>query len=729
MAAQAGEYFGGLATQFYRDVVEFTAAFARQESCAAFVEATLASRRCRRRRQKYSDALLAARRPAPPQWVRRLMHESFALYCVYRRTAVPGAQKPDTVPEGSVHFPRTLQRLLVHHGVFGQTLSDRRTIRERSNERFNKLWRKMRGRQVTVWMDNYYRRRFVANPAIGYTALSCSVLSVLHTEDLAICPLPPDLGDLLRARGRMAQELHTMARKLTDFVRDMMSCTINPSDVRVPLDVRRDRVRSLQWSPLQMTRESVSNNVDFVKLMEHLRATVLPHCRAPLPVLMDINLYYRHLKFVYSKTYLRWDYAHHFRFCPPIFGVWHSYKQACRVVWRRFHSQVVFLQHGTCRVGEPFPVAPRLRTLELLYAAVLLLPVEVRQQLHATVLDRQRQLDLAEGRLRVARRWSFARRRVVDGDTQEQRVETAEKDVRKCAHSLRHAVAMERLVSWYVPALFVIGQQVRECHWAGREAASSYHARNVMMNSFVVMLSLLQSEASHTEHLRVLGLALMMWQHWHDGLPGVLFSEEVAEASLSRLGESLRSNPHATTVEAADDLFVLVRPGKLGFRRIRSELPTAAFLHMVEQNVRTFIGSAHNVVTNVPWTKERMCRAVAAQLAPHDVPPPLGQVPVFEGIRALLGHYLRVLISGGDPEEDLHNFLDITAPRRGLARRLRYENECTKVRPMLTEFHRKVAQQENITGVTCTLDAAVPPGFRGGRYHRPAPGPHVSVEH
>ena len=120
----------------------------------------------------------------------------------------------------------------------------------------------------------------------------------------------------------------------------------------------------------------------------------------------------------------------------------------------------------------------------------------------------------------------------MEGPATDNRIQVAEDDVARCAHALRQAVAMERLVSWYAPALFVIGQQVRECHWGPREAGTSRHPHNAMMNAFVVMLSLLQGEASHTEHLRVLGLALMMWQQWHDGLPGVLFSEEVTHCLL-----------------------------------------------------------------------------------------------------------------------------------------------------------------------------------------------------
>ena len=59
--------------------------------------------------------------------------------------------------------------------------------------------------------------------------------------------------------------------------------------------------------------------------------------------------------------------------------------------------------------------------------------------------------------------------------------------------------------------------------------------------------------------------------------------------------------PHVTTVEAAQDLFLLVRPGFLGFMDVRMEGPTQAFVDMVRRNIMFFIGTMSNVVAYVPW--------------------------------------------------------------------------------------------------------------------------------
>ena len=79
-------------------------------------------------------------------------------------------------------------------------------------------------------------------------------------------------------------------------------------DVRVSLDVLRVGVRSLQWTPFQLSPRCCSNSADFVTLLDFVRGTVLSHCRSPVPLLLDVNLYYRHLKMWYSKGYGQWRY-------------------------------------------------------------------------------------------------------------------------------------------------------------------------------------------------------------------------------------------------------------------------------------------------------------------------------------------------------------------------------------------------------------------------------------
>ena len=467
----------------------------------------------------------------------------------------------------------------------------------------------------------------------------------------------------------------------------------------------------------------------FVDIMHMIATKVLTRARAPVPVLIDLNLYYRHLKLSYSKGCMRWKYREFFKYCPVIFGVWHSYKHACTLVYRRFLSQLVFLQHGTQSAGQNFPTAPRLRTLELVYAAILLLPQETRKALTEAVHDRQRTMEAAVKKVALHKRWAAATKNKgassaahTHNAAEQTRAEAA---LRTAEISLAHALAMERLVCLYVPALFVAGNEVRECHWEGRDMGSGAMARRAMVTCAIIMLSLCRTDAPGKEHLRDVCLALLFWQPWHGDLRGCMFSEEPCEASLSRLGEALRSNPHVTTVEGAQDLFLLVRPGAPGVKDVRSEGPTRDFVAMVDRNIRLFLSTTATVVTYVPWSRAKQCTTVRGVYSMADLPPPLGYLPPFEGLRALLGHYLHRMIQGGVQEVKTVTVLDKLIPHRGLVDRLDYEREVRQVKPMDVEFHQRVSRQDDDVAEGASR-AQGNVGFRGGRWHRSRVDPHVA---
>lgn len=84
---------------------------------------------------------------------------------------------------------------------------------------------------------------------------------------------------------------------------------------------------------------------DLVQVLEFIH-DLADHTSSPLPVLVDLNLHYRMLKMVYSKAYSAWDVGHYLCKTPPLFGIWHVYKQICISVHRQFHSAFIFLLRG-----------------------------------------------------------------------------------------------------------------------------------------------------------------------------------------------------------------------------------------------------------------------------------------------------------------------------------------------------------------------------------------------
>ena len=715
---------------FHADRTDFEAAIVREDAVTAFVEVVLSSRVCYRRRRSYDNFIAAVRQGRRRGFTRRVVSEAFALYCLLRRTAVPSAPVPTVLADlGGVHLARRVQRHLRRHGIVGHTVSDRGTLQARANVRLAEVWDAMEDSFCVVWMDNYYRKRFVANPVIGYNSLSCSVLSVLNTRRFPTAPELPTLPELVVRRQGVTADLIAARTKLLAIVTDLNTTDVTVGDIRVPLDVHRPSVKSLQWCPFQLSPLSVSGSVGFLKLMHYVDDTVRPHVGGTVPVLMDLNLYYRHLKLCYGRGYARWEYREQFRYCPALFGVWHSFKYACQQVYRRFHSQVLYLLHGTVAAGDNFPTQPRLRSMELLYAALLVLPTSVKDALRTTVSRCARTLESVRRSKRIWEACQVSvrgegRTHAVSHDVSERlrrlrRLYERREDV--ALQRLRQAEAMERLVNGYVPALFVIGQLVRECNWNGRSAGSSHSAVLCMRYSAVVMFSLLGDRATRTEHLRDLCLALMMWQPWHDHLRGCMFSEELPEASLGRLGEALRSNPHVVTSEGAEDVFLAcIRPGQSGLKEVRAEHPTSELVAMVRSNIERFRSSDVTVVTHVPWKAGRMCTAVAGPIPDHAFPPPLGNIPPFEDLKTVLGHFIFRLITCKEPEEDssLRQELDSVVWRRPLPERLDFLQALDQARAQGIQALRMQFPRNAQIRVDSQGEGQVARGFRGGPHRR-----------
>ena len=92
--------------------------------------------------------------------------------------------------------------------------------------------------------------------------------------------------------------------------------------VRVPLDVHRDSIRSLQWYPLTLADLISSSNEDLLHIMEQCLA-IQVHTRHGMPLLMDENIFYTLAKFMYSRTYNPLKLAEHYATLPMLYDCWH----------------------------------------------------------------------------------------------------------------------------------------------------------------------------------------------------------------------------------------------------------------------------------------------------------------------------------------------------------------------------------------------------------------------
>ena len=509
--AAAGALLGPIAARtLYADFTAFCTGVANGDEVKAFVQFILDCRVEPRNRHRYSTFLCALMRPRIPRWATRALQQAFGVYCVVEPAAKPTAPHPQPLGDLAQTLPREVRRLLARHGVRGDPVLMRQTHRERANIKIAKLWASMSGKQMMVWVDNYYRRRFVANPDVDYQSISCSVLHVLQLPNIPMCPPMPTYHQLQFRRSHLTAQLLRAGRLLREYVDDLAQGELQHQDVRVPLDCNRYGVRSLQWCPFMLTDLQVGNQVDMLRLFNLVLSTVLPHCLSPVPVLVDLNIYYRFMKMCYGKGYKWWAIKENFRYVPPLFGVWHSFKYAVQSVHRSFHSQYVYLNKGTVAVGSRHPTHPKLRTMEMLMAAIITVPKELRDGLRDLVRDRETKHKDALNDHAVYKKFTARWRRVC---TLAQKAEYQGKDrdyeakIRAAHHALRHAQAMDRLVNQYALALLVIGNLVRDCNWAGRDPGTARYGRLAMEYAAMVMLNLYGDRAVTGSAAHVAALA------------------------------------------------------------------------------------------------------------------------------------------------------------------------------------------------------------------------------
>ena len=209
-------------------------------------------------------------------------------------------------------------------------------------------------------------------------------------------------------------------------------------------------------------------------------------------------------------------------------------------VFKLFHPWCNFVWHGTARAGEEFPTEPRLRTLEFLYAAMLVVPVGLRRALRSMVAStagRVAVLHGATGSRDAGASSALARARLLH----------------------MQAVGMDRLVNLYVPLVFYLGHMVRECTWAGRDRGSGKLALNVIRASCALLLGLCGDRAQSDDYFRCGSLILMLWREWYSDLMAVCHCEEVCERMLGRFKERLLSHTEVFDVDSACDLYLEVR--------------------------------------------------------------------------------------------------------------------------------------------------------------------------
>lgn len=194
---------------------------------------------------------------------------------------------------------------------------------------------------MVVWLDNWYRKRFGTDPLGNDMSLNVSVLAVLHTT-----ALPNFSGH--RSFKLMMDELPLAAQRLVDafnLIRDGVKVVteedMQPEWIRVPLDVQRTGMRSLQWLPYLLTEMTVSSQPELLAILADLEP-LRRQTRCVLPLLVDMDIHYRVMKMMYGQSSSLWNFREFLALTPVLYGVCNSFKSKTFIFQRflKFETQL-----------------------------------------------------------------------------------------------------------------------------------------------------------------------------------------------------------------------------------------------------------------------------------------------------------------------------------------------------------------------------------------------------
>lgn len=414
-------------------------------------------------------------------------------------------------------------------GGCGVVYRRRPSASNRAQVNLQRLMDEANGHVLILWADNYNIYRFATNPNVPRDqSINGTVFAALPTQIV----LPggtwlPTLRDLVGRLHTTSSWLHHCAGTLSDDIRDTVARDYTWSQLRVPADVRRYGVTSLAWYPYCVASGNIGSAVGLGEAFQTIQSlkTVYP---ASVPLLLDVNPYYRLLKAAYCITNERLNITAALQDHPLLFGAWHAYAHCVKKTFRDFLFLWAPLDNPSLLVASPAALLtrvyahPKLATLEHMVVALYLVAPRVR-------------------------------RRVTDLTAHIVQVTAANDKWRRICGCL------ELFLFEYIPALLTIGIRLRECYWQHRAANTGGRARDVLGYCLVYLGGMHRSLKS--EYLRGLSLAQLLWNPAvHSVLPAAAYVEECLEASISRLHAAAGEDLSASNVDRLSLLYRAMGP-------------------------------------------------------------------------------------------------------------------------------------------------------------------------
>ena len=245
---------------------------------------------------------------------------------------------------------------------------------------------------------------------------------------------------------------------------------------------------------------------------------------------------------------------------------------------------------------------------------------------------------------------------------------TAESHTDVTKTGIRILEGLRLLLDEYVPGLFILGQLVRECTWAGRHARSPQLAQIILRRCLLMLLALSRAAANRVDYVCTISIALLRWQQHQTDLLAATRVEENNEANLSRLVKRCKKHPSMYALEDANTLFRTLSPhtdvaGKT------TNLVGRCFVNSVYNGLNTmFNRCGSHVWKKIAWSGGKLSTTTDEDDHNYVYPAKfLSQVPTQPEVCALLRRFIRTLCFGQAPNAEVPLFLHQNKPHRGPA--------------------------------------------------------------
>ena len=344
------------------------------------------NRRTRRTLSTVRDAWFASCRGQghQPRWLGVFKKTLLAQYRVMRRLSFPVSRghQDESLTQS---LPRSQRRQLVNSGT---VVAELPALRDQASVALKALYRSLVGREVVLWVDNWYWERYTTG-----------VDRQQYSQDLTVFAVLPLLttttgGPSSRTRSRTFEgfaghvDVTWLGRwtnaasgfavlsftKLCNKVHGLLGQQLSGTVVRVPLDIHRPSRPRLQWRSFSLSPWRVGSTTELMRVLMDV-CELQRDIRKPMPLLVDEKVHYSICRLMYNPSYSRWDVRGMLKEVPLLFGVWHPYKQTLAFIYRRYMPVMALLERQDIPLpGQPLKAARRVLFMEKMFACLLLLP-------------------------------------------------------------------------------------------------------------------------------------------------------------------------------------------------------------------------------------------------------------------------------------------------------------------------------------------------------------------